>query len=313
MLSRTRGDDDPAGDGSRRSTALSRPAVRRSFPPAAAHQGRRLVGRNRARPRRLAPARRRRHRVAVGSLGPDQGHPGRLHHRGARLPDCPDVLRRTLVLRHPARGLSRPGRALADRDRVCGRGGDEQLPAREHRHVRDAAHVRRHHPRRDLRGLDRRLPGAEDLLHDRGHLRLPVPLPVRAGLVQREPRESLGQPGRLDHDRGGSRRADRAPRSHLLATGQEALASGQAGRRDPLASEGVPHERVSSVAPLMVVQADRDRNLPGRIRDPGHVRVGHVGDRLGLAGEHRLVHAGGGRDHPGDECARARHVLRCRQ
>ena len=36
-------------------------------------------------------------------------------------------------------------------DRLRGRGVDEQLPAGEHRHVRDAAHVRRHHPRRDVR------------------------------------------------------------------------------------------------------------------------------------------------------------------
>ena len=65
-------------------------------------------------------------------------------------------------------------------------------------------------------------------------------------------------------------------------------AQGQAGRRDPLAPEGVPHARVSPVAPLVAVQADRDRDLPGRIRDPGHVRVDHVGDRLGLARQHRL-------------------------
>ena len=127
--------------------------------------------------------------------------PGRLHRCRTRLPDWPDVLGRALLLRHPARGLPRPGRVLADRDRLCGRGGDEQFPAGEHRHVRDAAHVRRDHPHRDVRGLDRRLPGAEDLLHDRGHLRLPVPLPLRAGLVQREPRQHLRQPGRLDPDR----------------------------------------------------------------------------------------------------------------
>ena len=79
--------------------------------------------------------------------------------------------------------------------------GDEQLPAREHRHVRDAADVRRDHPRRDVRRVDRRLPGAEDLLHDRGHVRLPVPLPLGAGLVRREPRQPLRPPGRLDPDR----------------------------------------------------------------------------------------------------------------
>ena len=111
----------------------------------------------------------------------------------------------------------------------------------------------------------------------------------------------------------GGRRADRAPRPHLLAAGQEALAPGQAGRRDPLPSEGVLHPRVSPVAPLMAVQAGRDRDLPGRVRDPGHVRVDHVGDRLGLARQHRLLHARRGRDHPGDERARARHVLRRRQ
>ena len=44
----------------------------------------------------------------------------------------------------------------------------------------------------------------------------------------------------------GGRLPDRHPRPHLLAPGQEALGSGQAGRRDPLASQGVLHARVSS-------------------------------------------------------------------
>ena len=79
-------------------------------------------------------------------LGPDQGRPARLHGRGARIPDGPDALRRAVVLRHPARRLSGPGRVLADRDRVRGGRVDEQLPAGEHRHVRDAGHVRRDHP-----------------------------------------------------------------------------------------------------------------------------------------------------------------------
>ena len=224
MLSRTRGDDNPAGDGSRPTRAPSRPAFRRSLPQGPAHEDRSLVGGDRARARRPTPPRHRRHRLAVGPLGPDQGHPCRLHHRRALLPDGPDAVGRTLLLRHPARGLSRPGRALADRDRVCGRGGDQQLSAREHRHVRDAADVRRDHPRRDLRGLGRRLPGAEDLLHDRGHLRLPVPLPVGAGLVPREPREYLRQPGRLDPDRRGGRLPDRA--SSAASSGDRSRSSG---------------------------------------------------------------------------------------
>ena len=61
---------------------------------------------------------------------------------------------------------------------------------------------------------------------------------------------------------------------------------------------------------LLALQADRDRDLPGRVCDSGHVRVDHVGDRLGLAREHGLRHAGRGRDHAGDERARARHLLR---
>ena len=57
----------------------------------------------------------------------------------------------------------------------------------------------------------------------------------------------------------------------------------------------------------------RDRDLPGRVRDPGHVRVDHVGGGVGLARERRLVHAGRGRDHAGDERPRARHVLQRRR
>ncbi len=57
------------------------------------------------------------------------------------------------------------------------------------------------------------------------------------------------------------------------------------------------------------LQADRDRDLPGGVRDPGHVRVDHVGDRLGLARQRRLGHARRRRDHAGDERARPRRLL----
>ena len=53
-------------------------------------------------------------------------------------------------------------------------------------------------PAATVRRVDRRLPGAEDLLHGRRHLRLPLPLPLGAGLVRREPRQPLRAPGRLD-------------------------------------------------------------------------------------------------------------------
>ncbi len=45
------------------------------------------------------------------------------------------------------------------------------------------------------RRRDRRLPRPEDLLHDRGHVRLPLPLPVGARIVRPQPREHLGAPG----------------------------------------------------------------------------------------------------------------------
>ena len=200
-LSHRVGDHDSTGDRSRRSSALPRHALRRAFPTAAAPQGRRLARRDGPRHRPLAPARHRHHRVAAGPVGPDQGCPHRLHRRRTRFPDRPDAPGRALLLRHSARGLPRSGRALADRHCLCGRGLDEQFPAGEHRHVRDADHVRRHHPRRDARGLDRRLSRPKDLLHDRGHLRLPVPLPLRPGLVHREPRQPLRAPPPLDPDR----------------------------------------------------------------------------------------------------------------
>ena len=64
------------------------------------------------------------------------------------------------------------------------------------------------------------------------------------------------------------------------------------GGVDPLPPEGVLPPRVPALAPLLALQAGRDRDLPGGVRDPGHVRVGHVGDRLGLARQHVSVTPG---------------------
>ena len=164
--------------------------------PKAAAQGRRLDRGDRRGAHRAEPARRRRDRLAQEPLGPDQGRSRPVHRPRPRLPDRSDAVRRALLLRHPACGLSGAGRVLADRDRVRRRRVDEQLPACEHRHVRDAADVRRDHPGSDRARVDRCVSGAEDLLHDRRHLRLPLSLPLRAGLLQREPRQPLGAPGR---------------------------------------------------------------------------------------------------------------------
>ena len=48
-------------------------------------------------------------------------------------------------------------------------------------------------------------------------------------------------------------------------------------------------------------EARRDRGLPGRVRDPGHVPHGHVRDRRELARQRRVGDARRGRDHPGDQ------------
>ena len=109
-----------------------------------------------------------------------------------------DAARRALLLRHPARGLPRSRRVLADRHRLCRGRGHEQLPAGEHRHLRDAADVRRDHPGVHVRRCGRRLPRAEDLLHGRRNVRLPLPLPLRAGLVRPQPRQPLEASRRVD-------------------------------------------------------------------------------------------------------------------
>ena len=61
---------------------------------------------------------------------------------------------------------------------------------------------------------------------------------------------------------------------------------------------------------VLALQADRDRHLPGRVRDPGHVRLDHVGVRLGVARGHDVVHARRHRRHAGHERAGAEDVLR---
>ena len=78
------------------------------------------------------------------------------------------------------------------------------------------------------------------------------------------------------------------------------LGPGEAGRSDPLPPEGVLDPRVSAVVPLLALQAHRGRDLPGGLCDPRDVRVDHVGGRIGLARERRLVYAGRGRHHAGD-------------
>ena len=82
---------------------------------------------------------------------------------------------------------------------------------------------------------------------------------------------------------------------------------------DPLLPEGVPDPRIPAVVPLVALQAHGGRDLPGGFRDPRDVRIDHVGGRIGLARERRLVYARRGGHHAGNQCAGAGHLLRCRQ
>ena len=132
-----------------------------------------------------------------------------------------DGPRRALLLRHPERGLPRASRAPPDRGGLRGRRGDEQLPAGEHRHVRDAAHVRGHHPGLHLRRRVGGLPRPEDLLHARRDVRLPLPLPLRPGLLRRSPERPRRPRGEDDPRARGRRLPDRRRGAHLLAPGQE--------------------------------------------------------------------------------------------
>ena len=70
-----------------------------------------------------------------------------------------------------------------------------------------------------------------------------------------------------------------------------ALGAGQAGRRHPHAAEDVPLALVPAGVPLLDQQARRDRDLPRGLRHPGHLQLDHVGRRLGVARECRVVHA----------------------
>ena len=270
---------------------------------------RRLDRRRRRRRRDPATGRSRRDRVVQEPLGPDQGGPGQVHRRGPDLPGRADRSGRSVVLRDPRRRLSEAGRREADRHRLRRRRRDEQLPPGQHRHVRDAVDVRRTHPGVHARRLDRGVPRTEDLLHDRRHLRLPLSLPVRAGVVRREPRQHLGASGLDDRDRRRRRFPDRPRRADLLAAGQEAVGAGPRGWRHPQPAEAVHDAGLPAVLPLLRGQVRGDRHLSRRVRDSGDLRVDHVDRRLGVAGERRVIHPRVGRRDPGDERAGAGRVL----
>ena len=161
-----------------------------------------LIGR-RSRDRGARPARRRRDGLVRAALGSDRCRPRQVHPCRRHASDRADVLRGPLLLRHPPRRLWRWGAACPGRHGLRSRRRDEWLPACEHRHLRHPDDVRRAHPELHVRRRDRGVPRSEDLLHDRRHLRLPLPLPLGAGLVRFEPGQYLRAPGVHDRDHPG--------------------------------------------------------------------------------------------------------------
>ena len=71
--------------------------------------------------------------------------------------------------------------------------------------------------------------------------------------------------------------------------------------------------RLPPVLPQLDLRPDRHGDLPRRVRAARDVRVGDVGDGLGLAGERGVIHSRRGRRDAGDERARAQDLLRCRK
>ena len=136
------------------------------------------------RPRRPATRGDRRHRLVRGPVGHPHRDLDRLHHPGLSLPGTPDGAHGARVVRNP------PLRVSGRRHVHAGAGGlrdgcrAQQLRAREHGHLRDAPHVRRHRQGGDVPGRARRIRRAEDLLLHHRHADLHLPLQRRRRLVR---------------------------------------------------------------------------------------------------------------------------------
>ena len=171
---------------------VGRRPVQRPVAPQAPAQGRRLARRHRARRRRPEPARDRRRRLAVGPLGPDQGR----SRPATSSRGCSSRRGQTVFAGLSYYGILRaayPGQVEfwpIVTAYAVGVAMNNFLPANIGTFATLVMFVR-HHPGLHVPRGARRLPRPEDLLHGRRHVRLPLPLPVRAGLVRREPRQHL--------------------------------------------------------------------------------------------------------------------------
>ena len=234
-LRRCRVDDRIAGR-----TSVARASLQRPLTPDAAREGCGLARGHRAPGGRAPSAGSRCQRLDLRPLGLAHGHPARVHRRRSRAADCADDADRPGLVLHPEGRLSERSAPLpAGARRLRGRRGHERLPAGEHRHARDAADVHGHDSQRDLPRRARRHGRPEDLLHRRRNGRLPVPVPLGAGIVRPPARRRARPPGRDRRDL--RRRADPARRAgpNLLAKAERPLGEGEARRRHPRPPAGL--------------------------------------------------------------------------
>ena len=88
------------------------------------------------------------------------------------------------------------------------------------------------------------------------------------GVVRPQLRERDLAPGAHGDHRRRCDRPDRRARAGLLAAGQEAVGEGETRRSDPLPTEALHDARVLAFVPELDVRANRDGDLPRRVRVP---------------------------------------------
>jgi len=124
--------------------------------------------------------------------------------------------------------------------------GAKQLPARQHRHLRDAGDVHDPDRRRDLHRRRLRPDRREDPLHGLQRRPLPLPLHHRQRLVLDQARLPLRSRRPAGADRRRRRRPRRPPGPRLLGAAGQGQGPAAQRRRDPALAAPHPHPPLSA-------------------------------------------------------------------
>ena len=158
--------------------------ARRALQEASERQDRLLDRRPRGAARTAPPGGHRRVGLDQRALGHPHRHLDRLHPARLRLPGTADDPHGARLVRDSPLCVPGWGDVHARARLVRGRRRAQQLPSRQHRHVRHARDVRRDRSRLDIPRDSRGLPRPEDLLHGDRDADLPVSLHPDRGLVR---------------------------------------------------------------------------------------------------------------------------------